>query len=315
MVVAALGDLRAQSKGLDVIQTQVDELLPLKNKLDLLSKRVQVIRKAITDILNSDEDMIMMHLSPTPPDRSPSEKPSIDISAAIVAEIADMERREGEHDKEIQIQKLREWWRNRQEVVTSEEGGGEEKEEVAAFERLVSLLKADSDHGEYMGSGRRGSKAHIRPEQPSSSGFHSKLFSKSHSEPFSSPSIHAASHRPEKDIDTMHLEMLFENYLNEIEWIASELDGLQDNITNTEENVVLQLDLLRNRILRFELFLSISSFVVTCGALVTGLFGMNLVNHFETNGGMFYAVFSLTMLAMFWSFISFKRYGRRENLF
>lgn len=36
------------------------------------------------------------------------------------------------------------------------------------------------------------------------------------------------------------------------------------------ENVVLQIDLLRNRILKFELILSISSFVVTCGALVSG---------------------------------------------
>jgi hypothetical protein len=36
------------------------------------------------------------------------------------------------------------------------------------------------------------------------------------------------------------------------------------------ENVELQLDLLRNRILRFELFLSISSFVISCGALITG---------------------------------------------
>ena len=37
------------------------------------------------------------------------------------------------------------------------------------------------------------------------------------------------------------------------------------------ENVVLLLDLLRNRILKFELLLSVASFVVTLGALVTGV--------------------------------------------
>ena len=128
-----------------------------------------------------------------------------------------------------------------------------------------------------------------------------------------SKTLSAVSHH--ERMDTMNLEMLFETYLNEIEWIASEIEGLQDNITNTEENVVLQLDLLRNRILRFELFLSISSFVVTCGALVAGLFGMNLINHMEASATMFYTISSLTLVGMLWSFISFKRYGRRENLF
>ena len=55
-------------------------------------------------------------------------------------------------------------------------------------------------------------------------------------------------------------------------------------------SVALQLDVQTNRILRFELLLSISTFVVTCGALVTGLFGMNLLNHMETDSNVFYIV-------------------------
>ena len=39
--------------------------------------------------------------------------------------------------------------------------------------------------------------------------------------------------KPGRAVNTIHLEMLFETYLNEIEWIASEIEGLQDNITNT----------------------------------------------------------------------------------
>jgi superfamily I DNA and RNA helicase len=68
----------------------------------------------------------------------------------------------------------------------------------------------------------------------------------------------------------MDLEMLFENYLNEVEWISAEIEEIVDEVTNTEENVVLLLDLLRNRILRFELVLSVATFVITCGALITG---------------------------------------------
>jgi len=87
-----------------------------------------------------------------------------------------------------------------------------------------------------------------------------------------------------------------------------------DEITNTEENVVLQLDLLRNRILRFELNLSIASFVVTCGALVTGLFGMNLLNHMELNTYVFYIVTALLASGMIGIFTSLIKYGKREKL-
>lgn len=103
--------------------------------------------------------------------------------------------------------------------------------------------------------------------------------------------------------------------MNEIEWISSEIDEVIDEIVNTEENVVLQVDLLRNRILKFELILSISSFVVTCGALVTGLFGMNLLNHFETHRSFFYVITALTTLGMSAIYRAFTRYAKREKLF
>ena len=62
-VSSTLKALQAESRGLqDVIITQVDELLPLKNKLDELRKRVKEIKRAMTDVLNNDEDMEMMYL-------------------------------------------------------------------------------------------------------------------------------------------------------------------------------------------------------------------------------------------------------------
>ena len=56
-----------------------------------------------------------------------------------------------------------------------------------------------------------------------------------------------------------------------MEWISAEIEGIEAEVTNTEENVVLLLDMLRNRILRFELLLSVASFCVGIGALVTGI--------------------------------------------
>jgi magnesium transporter len=94
----------------------------------------------------------------------------------------------------------------------------------------------------------------------------------------------------DEKFDTMYVEMMFEAYLNELEWIAAEIEEIIDEITNTEESVELQIDLLRNRILKFELMLSIASFVGTCAAVVTGLFGMNLLSHLESNIFGFYTI-------------------------
>ena len=67
----------------------------------------------------------------------------------------------------------------------------------------------------------------------------------------------------------------------QVERTLRDAEDSQAAVQNTEEFVEIQLDLLRNRVLRFELLLSISTFAVGCGALVTGIFGMNLMSHYE----------------------------------
>ena len=230
-VASALNGLRAESRGLDVVQTQVDELLPLKNKLDELRKRVREIRRAITEILNSDEDMAMMQLG----------------------------------GPQLGAQRV-----------------GFAPDPLAS---PPAVAVEDLSDGSLDSSPR-----------PGLAGY-----------PIQNPPLPGSS-------PVLNVEMMFENYLNEVEWISAEVEDKIDEIRNTEENVVLQLDLLRNRILKFELLLSISSFVVTCGALVTGLFGMNLLNHYETSPAVFYVVSALLVASMFTGFNAFTRYARRETL-
>jgi magnesium transporter len=238
-VKSALTDLTAESRGLDVVQTQVDELLPLKNKLDVLRKRVKEVKRAITEILNSDEDMAMMQLG----------SPFIYKTGASAI-------------------------RKRQED-TEEAGEG-----AGAVEEGESIdVSNDTQYKK------------------------------------ETQSLSAGEGEGEQYLATMNLEMLFESYLNEVEWIGAELEDELDEITNTEENVVLQLDLLRNRLLRFELMLSISSFVVGCGALITGLFGMNLLSHIEFHKTAFYVVTALMVGGMLSGFLAFKRFARRQKLF
>jgi magnesium transporter len=195
-----LSDLRSISRGLDVVQTQVDKLLPLKNQLDEFQNGCQEIRRCFHDILHSDDELAMLSLCAKP------------ASAA------------------------------------------------GALSR------------------------------------------------------HNRNHHTEHRSAIISIELLLENYFNEIEWILSEVDNILDEVKNTEENMVLQLDLIRNRILKFELFLSISTFVISVGSLITGLFGMNLLNHYEHHYNMFYFL-SLTifsgMMGMFYYFLIF---AKKEKL-
>eukprot|EP01035_Chromulina_nebulosa_P022485 gene22485-29115_t len=190
-VAAALSALRAQSKGLDVIQTQVDELLPLKNKLDLLCKRVQVVKRAIMEVLNSDEDMAMMYLAG---------------SQEVIYES------NGHYNREYQD-------------FTSN----------SAVEEFDIASEVGST-GVHMHSYAVSSSSSTEDSRRRSiDDDNSNSVNKSKNKNFD---MHGRKHHERvnpigKSVDTIHLEMLFETYLNEIEWIASEIEGLQDNITNT----------------------------------------------------------------------------------
>ena len=226
-VASALNGLRAESRGLEVLKTQVDELLPLKNKIDELRKRVKEIKRAITEVLNNDEDLQMMYLC---------------------------------------------------DPIDNTLANGQSRDS-----KIVSI----ADGSDAMGSGLSNAVGDNCPVAVSSS----------------------------LVADTTNVEMLFENYLNEIEWISSEVEDVVDEITNTEESVSLQLEVQTNRILRLEAQLSIASFVVTCGALVTGLFGMNLLSHMETDTRIFYFVSFIITGGMTSIWLALTRYGRRERLF
>ena len=73
----------------------------------------------------------------------------------------------------------------------------------------------------------------------------------------------------EGEISVDEVELLFEDYLLQIDETISSLRTVQSNVRNTEEVVDIELDLVRNRIMKFELLLEMTSLAVGCGALVS----------------------------------------------
>lgn len=72
------------------------------------------------------------------------------------------------------------------------------------------------------------------------------------------------------------LEVLLESFSKQVEEIVNEAESLEHNVQATQEIVELVLDANRNALLALDLKVSILTLGVGAGALVAGLFGMNV---------------------------------------
>ncbi|CAM9260732.1 unnamed protein product [Laminaria digitata] len=87
--------------------------------------------------------------------------------------------------------------------------------------------------------------------------------------------------------DHEEMELLLEAYLQDINSIYNVLELLQGRARSTEALVMVKLDIARNRILTAGLVFSMASTCFTLGALVAGIFGMNLPNGLEDDHFIF----------------------------
>ncbi len=111
----------------------------------------------------------------------------------------------------------------------------------SAIDEVDIAAEVGSDSGSSSNSGSITGVLHMRNYVASSSSSESSQSSIEDSNSNAKKNVdvhgrhkhHHERAKPGRAVNTLHLEMLFETYLNEIEWIASEIEGLQDNITNT----------------------------------------------------------------------------------
>ena len=83
--------------------------------------------------------------------------------------------------------------------------------------------------------------------------------------------------------DNKQLELLLENYLWQFDEILDRLQLLLDEITMFERSRGFLINKQRNEIIRMNLKLSVLTCCFSCGALCTGIFGMNLLSTLETH--------------------------------
>ena len=70
----------------------------------------------------------------------------------------------------------------------------------------------------------------------------------------------------------------------------SKADKLQRKVGDAEALIALRLDYARNEMLRLEMLLTIGTFSCGLGAVIVGIFGMNLYSRLEDDPIAFYVV-------------------------
>ncbi|KAF9456010.1 hypothetical protein BDZ94DRAFT_1271994 [Collybia nuda] len=111
--------------------------------------------------------------------------------------------------------------------------------------------------------------------------------------------------------DHEDLEVLLESFAKQVEEIVNEAENIQSNVQSTQEIVELILDSNRNALLALDLKVSIATLGVGTGALLAGLFGMNLTSHLENHPYAFFGMTGLSAaIALFVAWMGLRRLAK-----
>ena len=75
--------------------------------------------------------------------------------------------------------------------------------------------------------------------------------------------------------------MLLGSYSADLDEIETEIKIFIDMIEDTDQFISAHLDSVRNEIIKMSLFIEVGGLIMGFGAVVSGIFGMNLKNHVE----------------------------------
>lgn len=92
------------------------------------------------------------------------------------------------------------------------------------------------------------------------------------------------------EYDHTQIELMLENYYSQILDITQEVHYLNHRVESAQGIYELKLDTHRNFLIRVNLQLSLASVSLASGTLISGYFGMNILNGFEDDQLMFYTI-------------------------
>jgi magnesium transporter len=117
-----------------------------------------------------------------------------------------------------------------------------------------------------------------------------------------------------KEEEQEEVENLLEYYVQQTEAVHSATEALLENTRDLDESISVTLSARRLEVSKIELMLSIASFAAAIGAVVTGIFGMNLTSTFESSVAAFYLCTSLLLSSCIGMSAWLYRFCKKRNI-
>ncbi|XP_027341776.1 magnesium transporter MRS2-11, chloroplastic [Abrus precatorius] len=111
------------------------------------------------------------------------------------------------------------------------------------------------------------------------------------------------------------IEMLLENYLQRCESCHGQAERLLDSAREMEDSIAVSLSSRRLEVSRVELLLQVGTFCVAVGALVAGIFGMNLKSYLEEHVFAFWLTTAGIIIGGVIAFFLMYSYLRARKIF
>ncbi|EOA19396.1 hypothetical protein CARUB_v10000936mg [Capsella rubella] len=111
------------------------------------------------------------------------------------------------------------------------------------------------------------------------------------------------------------IEMLLENYLQRCESCHGQAERLLDSAKEMEDSIAVNLSSRRLEVSRFELLLQVGTFCVAVGALIAGIFGMNLRSYLEEQASAFWLTTGGIIIGAAVAFFLMYSYLSRRKIF
>ncbi|RAL37515.1 unnamed protein product [Cuscuta campestris] len=110
------------------------------------------------------------------------------------------------------------------------------------------------------------------------------------------------------------IEMLLENYLQRCEYCHGQAERLLDSAKEMEDSIAVNLSSRRLEVSRVELLLQLGAFCVAVGALVSGIFGMNLRSYLEEHAFAFWLTTAGIIVSAAVTFFLMYKYLRTRKI-
>lgn len=118
----------------------------------------------------------------------------------------------------------------------------------------------------------------------------------------------------EEEEEVEEVEDLLEYYLQRATSTQSEAERLLEGARDLEESIGVSLSARRYEVNRLELMLSMGSFAAAIGAMIAGIFGMNMKSTLEMSVCGFWGTTAGIVVCCVYVFMSIMRYTQKKRI-